>query len=235
MYATLGDMERARSDYENAYRFFTLALDSQRRDPDTYNNRATVLLRLGRYDEAISDIDRAISLSDSSADVVMGSRARPNSANRRSGQLANLQTRRGFANALRGDWVSAITAYDDAARFAPDDPLHEADQCAGRAAARIELEAARAYCEHALRVGTNFTTLFAQAFLDFVEGDLPRARAGFEAAALTYPDSPFAEYALGVVDAHMGLAEGYTRAAAAESKIDPFDLLFYKNAGLRLP
>jgi tetratricopeptide (TPR) repeat protein len=169
IYYRLHDPERARADLERAYDYFTITVNTNRRVPDSYANRAVILYWLERYDEAIADYDRAIAVAGASNDS-SGTRVRSNVADRRAGQLADLHYARANVFFRRGDWTSAIAGYDQAAALDPDDGDFQEARCEGRAAANADLETAAQACEAAISLSDGEDGHFSRGFLHFTQG-----------------------------------------------------------------
>jgi tetratricopeptide (TPR) repeat protein len=110
VYEALGDTAAALRDYDEA-----ILLD--RRFGAAYRRRAELLIQLGRWDEAISDLTKAIKIHP---------------------QEAQLRILRGQAYLLRGQKDDAIQARQDFAQVLADSPTHPQALC-GRGLAYMRL------------------------------------------------------------------------------------------------
>lgn len=233
IYYRLHDPERARADVERAYDYFTITVNTHRRVPDSYANRAVILYWLERYDEAIADYDRAIAAAGASNDS-SGTRVRSKVADRRAGQLADLHYARANVFFRRGDWTSAIAGYDQAAALDPDDSDFQGARCEGRAAANTDLETAAQACEAAISLSEGEDGHFSRGLLHFTQGRYEAAHADFAAAYAEDDEDYDALYGRGVAAVKLGRqAEGEADIAAAREESLGNQLEFYVNAGLR--
>lgn len=233
LYELLRD-PRATEDYEEAYRWFSIALGSQRRNPHAYANRAAVLYRLGRFDEAIADYRAAIEATDR-FNAASGTRTRAGLADLYSGQVANYHHRIGGIYFRMGDWPSAIDAFDRAAALSPEEAYLFAARCEVRAAAHVELDVASAACEQALHMdGEDSYNYFSRGFLRFMAGDFEVASADFYAAVERDATNYLALYALGVTGVRLGHREvGEAMIARAREDLPNSVIDMYQAVGLR--
>lgn len=151
MYDALRDESRAQSDFQRAYDYFNIALGNDRRNPDSYSNRAAVLYLLRRYEEAVADYQTALQVADGASGGI-GTRVRSAVADRRQGQIASLHSRLGAVHFRNEDWRNAIAAFDQAAALDADNAAYQGVRCEARAAAGLELDVAQAACEEAVRL-----------------------------------------------------------------------------------
>ncbi|MGH6950529.1 MAG: hypothetical protein ACREH4_06635, partial [Vitreimonas sp.] len=120
-----GDSARASADYEHALRLFSEIIPSeQERKPTAYSNRASVLSRIGRHDEALADGARGIAIAE----------ARRNTASRSDAEywthaLANQHGAQASTYFRMGDFARATQAYDSAAELVPDAASYHASRC----------------------------------------------------------------------------------------------------------
>lgn len=233
-YELLGDSDHARPEFENAYRWFTIAMGSDRSNPEPRANRAVVLMHLGRFDEALADYDAAIAATGRSY-AYAGTRVHPNVADAGNTQVPYYLMARGAVSFRRQDWTSAIAAFDHAGDLAPRNGDAQLYRCEARAAAGSDLEAADAACEHAIELNEAAPySYFSRGFLRFKRGDFAGAAEDFARAANSDQGTDLALYALGVATVHLGrIEEGQAMIAKANEHLSPFDIAYYAGAGLR--
>lgn len=195
---------------------FELAIRANPRDPDGYNNRAAVLVRRGRFDEAIETYNRAIELDNRSVAPLIG---------------------RGNTHFRTGDYAAASESYDQAGRIAARigeqwPSLHGA-RCAVRAAMQADLDRGWTFCNRGVRSTDDPSyPLTARGYFQFMRGDLDAALADFTRAYELDGFNASALYGRGVIAVRQGrVAEGEADMARAR-EIDLFELEFYANAGL---
>jgi len=184
---------------------------------DGYVNRAAVLMRLGQFDQALADYERAAALESNATAPWMG---------------------RGNVLFRRGDYAGASDAYDRAARIAArmasTGSGHHSTRCVVRAAMRDDLDRALSFCNRAVRNSDNPSGAFAaRAYLHFMSGDIDAAAIDFASAVEADPYSASAIYGRGVVAVRQGRAEEGQADMARGVAMDRVDVDFYANAGLR--
>lgn len=222
-YELLGDAGSARREFENAYRWFTIAMSSDRNNAEARGNRATVLIHLDRGDEAIADYDAALAAIRRSPDADVGNYL-----------VTNSLLGRGEVFFRRGDWTNAIAAFDRAASLNTQSPSAQSLRCEGRAAAGIELDVAEAACERALQLSDQSSyVIFSRGFLRFKRGDFVGAAEDFNSAFEKDNTNSLALYAAGVASIRLGrIRDGDEMISRATNKLSSFDLSYYAAAGL---
>lgn len=230
LYNREGDGERADADYERALRLFSEIIPSEReRNPIAYSNRASVLLWMGRHEEALADAARAIAIAEARR-----SAASRSDADYWTHALAFQHSARAGTYFSIGDYEHATQDYDRAAELVPDAASYHASRCISRAAPDgAAWEAARAACSEALRLEENDPyALFARGFLRFRQGDFNAAHADFAAALLENEDAVNALYGRGVAALRLGRAEGQGDIDRA-TDLNQNTVKYYASAGLR--
>lgn len=208
--------QQADDDLKLAVAEFAAHIEANPREYVGYNNRAAVLTRLGRYDEALADYDRAAALESYATSPLLG---------------------RGNLLFRRGDYAGAIDSFDRAARIAARTAStytsHHTTRCVARAAAGVELDRARHFCDRAVR-GTDQRSyaLTARGFYFFRQGDLSAAAADFARAVDEDQFNAPALYGRGVVAARQHAGDGQADMERALA-MDRFEVEYYANAGLR--
>lgn len=232
-YELVGDNAHATQEFENAYRWFTIAMRSDRSNSEPRANRAVVLMHLGRDDEAIADYDAAIAATRRSYSET-GARTRPNVANMGPSLTAQYQMRRGEIYFRRGDWANAIAAFDQAASLAPQDASAQSLRCEGRAAAGVELDAAETACDRAIELSDHASyAVYSRGFLKFKRGDFASAAEDFSAAFEKDDTNFVALYAAGIAITRLGrTSEGEGMITRAMDALAAFDIAYYASAGL---
>ena len=233
-YLQMHDRDRARADFEQAYSYFSAALSNDRRNPDAYANRAAVLYELGRYGEALADYDAALAVSESPTDG-LATRVRSAVADRRRGQIAELQYSRGKSYFGLGDWANAIAAFDQAATLVPEEGAYQGARCAARAAASVQLDVAQEACDEGMRLdAANSDVLFYRGFFYFSGGRFDAAFADFAAAIANDEEDFRSLYARGATAVRLGReAEGQADMRSASAELMAEAITYYENAGLR--
>lgn len=210
--------------FDRANEYLNFAVESFaefiRREPREYvgySNRASVLARLGRYDEALADYDRAAALESHAASPWLG---------------------RGNVLFRRGDYEGASAAYDRAARIGAytgaTNASYHAARCAVRAASHTGLERGRDFCNRGVRsTDTPSYPLTARGFYWFMQGDLAAAGADFARAVEEDPYNASAVYGRGVVAAREGRAAEGEADMTRGLTMDRYEVEYYANAGLR--
>jgi tetratricopeptide (TPR) repeat protein len=210
-YEDLGDTARAQTDLARALEIFDSVILAER-DADSYMNRAAVYEYMELYQNALADHASALQID---------------------GELARPNYRRGAIFFRIGDFAQAIGEYDEAARKYPDNAYYQATRCEARAAARTDLETARAACEEAIRLDPeNHYVYFSRGFLRFLDGDIEAALGDFEASIAIDDASAPAIYGRGVALTRLGRNGAADIARAAELSDTTDD--FYGVGGLRL-
>lgn len=229
----LQDRESARDDFNLAYRFFTIAIDSSDGHTDAYRNRAAALYRLERYPEAIADYEQALAVV-ANARSGPGTRVRSGLADLRRNQIANLHYRIGGVHFRAGNWQAASDAFDQAANLSPENPNYQGARCEVRAAADVDPEGARAACAAAITFSDGSDeAIFSLGFLLFSQDDFAAAYQAFSRAYEIDVDNILARYARGVTAVRLGQSAGAAEMEAAAQLIDASALAYYTNAGLR--
>lgn len=234
LYLTQGDELRANADFLEAYRFYSLALGSQRNNPRAYGNRAAVLYWLHRYGEALADYATALSAYQR-PDSAAGTRVRSGVADLRAGELAHLHYSRGAVFFRIRDWANSSDEFDLAASMMPNEARYQSARCEVRAARRTESEVAHTACEDALRLsGGGSYALFSTGFLNFTEGHYDAAFSDFSAAIEKDPTDYLALFGRGIAALRLGHEqESQTDIARARGELDADTLSYYWEAGLR--
>lgn len=220
----IGDQAAAAADYQQAVDIYTDLIASDA-TPRALSTRAAALFRLERFEEALANYDRALAIDPHFASALNG---------------------RGITSFRRGDYTSAIADFDRTvelaarlrsrgglrtpSRTAIISPAVHANQCAARAAARIELDVARAACETAIRGSAEH--VFSRGFLNFIEGRLEEALQDFDRAAALSDTNGSALYARGVVATRLGRTEAGEADMARGREMEGSRLDYYINAGL---
>jgi tetratricopeptide (TPR) repeat protein len=215
-YLDAGDAQRAEDDLKLAANAFSAAIEADPRDYTGYNNRGSVLTRLGQFDNALADYDHAIAIESDASSPHLG---------------------RGGILFRRGDYAGASASFDRAARIAArtaaTGPRHHTTRCEVRAAARIDPDRALEFCNRAVRNSDNPSyALTSRGYYWFMQGDLVRAAADFARAIETDPYNAPALHGRGVVAVRQDrAAEGEADMARARA-MDSFEVDYYANAGL---
>jgi len=216
-YQDAGQFSEAEADLNLAAGAFATAIEANPRDYYGYSNRASVRARLGQYDEALADYTYAATIDSNASSPWLG---------------------RGNILFRRGDYAGASEAFDRAgriaARVASTGPAHHTVRCAVRAAANVDLDRARTFCDRAVRNADNPSyALAGRGYFWFMQGDLTAAAADFSRAIEEDPYNAPAVYGRGVVAAREGrTAEGEADMARGLA-MDRFEVEYYANAGLR--
>lgn len=216
-YQDAEQFDRANENLNLAAESFAELIRREPREYVGYSNRASVLARLGRYDEALADYDRAAVLDSHAASPWLG---------------------RGNVLFRRGDYEGASAAYDRAARIGAymggTNASYHAARCAVRAASRTDLDRARSFCNRGVRVtDTPSYPRTARGFYWFMQGDLAAAAADFARAVEEDPYNASAVYGRGVVAVHQGRAAEGEADMARGLAMDRYEVEYYANAGLR--
>lgn len=211
-----GDRTRYEDDLKRAGEVFSTYIADNPRRFDGYVNRAAVLTRLGEFDLALADYERAAGLESGASEPWQG---------------------RGGILFRRGDYAGANDAYNRAARIAArtatTDSGHHSTRCVARAALRESFDEAETLCNRAIRNSDNpGGALTARGYLNFMRGNLEAAGSDFDRATQADPYSASAIYGRGVVHMRQGrVSEGEADMARGRA-MDSFDVDFYANAGL---
>ena len=201
---TQGDEPHANADFLEAYRYFSLALGSQRNNPRAYGNRAAVLYWLHRYDEALADYATALSAYQR-PNSAAGTRVRSGVADLRAGELAHLHYSRGAVFFRIRDWANSSDEFDLAASMMPNEARYQSARCEVRAARRTESEVAHTACEDALRLSDGGSyALFSRGFLNFTESHYDAAFSDFSAAVEKDQTDYLALFGRGVAALRLG-------------------------------
>lgn len=219
-YQDAEQLDRANESLNLAAESFTELIRREPREYAGYSNRASVLTRLGRYDEALADYDRATALERHEPSPWLG---------------------RGNILFRRGDYEGASAAYDRAGRtgaymgdMGGTNATFHAARCAVRAALRTDLERGRGYCNRGVRVtDTPSYPLTARGFFWFMQDDLAAASADFARAIEEDPYNASAVYGRGVVAVRQGRAAEGEADMARGLAMDRHEVEYYANAGLR--
>ncbi len=216
-YEDQGQRDLANTDLHRAIEIYDLMIEADQRDPSGYANRASVNSRLENYDAALADYDHAISLDSNFSAGYIG---------------------RGQILFRRGDFSNAMTAFDSASRIAArqygTNPGLYSNKCAVRAAARVELDAGRRFCDRAVRnSGASSWSLTSRGYFRLMQGDLEGAAADFGRAVERDEYYAPALYGRGVIAARQGReAEGQADMTRA-LEMNRQQVEYYANAGLR--
>jgi tetratricopeptide (TPR) repeat protein len=229
-YEDLGDTVSANADYERAVALYTEEINEAPRIAGPYAGRSDAYYSLNRFQEALADLDRAISIDDA---------------------LAGAHYRRAIVHFRLGNYTDAVTDYDRTASLgermasrgslrgggSPADrvrlnPAITASRCEARAAAGVELDIARNLCRDAMR-SSRERFAFSRGFLRFKQGDFEGAWEDFNTTAESDETNGYAIYARGVAAVRLGRqiegAADITRGHTLEGE----DLAYYARAGLR--
>ena len=133
-YLAAGNREQYRNDLAQAEEYFSIEIRANPREYWGYNNRAGVQTRLGHFDNALVDYERAATLSRDAIAPHMG--------------MAGVYFR-------QREFRAALEALDSAGRTAARTgqswPSLHAARCDVRAALQIELDRALRFCNRAVR------------------------------------------------------------------------------------
>lgn len=228
-YQELDDVASANADYERALELYTEEVEEAPRTPGPLTARSDALYDLNRFEEALADVNQAI-LIDSG--------------------FALAHYRRADIHFRLGNYTAAIADYDRTARLgermaerntmfgtSPNDrarlnPAITARRCEARAAAGVELDAARNFCRNAMR-GSREHFAFSRGFLRFKQGDFAGAWEDFNTTAEDDEHNGYALYGRGVAAIRLGRqAEGEADIARGQD-LEGDELEAYANAGLR--
>jgi tetratricopeptide (TPR) repeat protein len=192
-------------------------IDENGHDAAALNNRGAVNSRLENYDTALIDFDRAIQVSRDYTAPHIG--------------RAQILFR-------RGDYAGAVASYDNASRMSARNqgvtPEIYAGKCAARAAARTELDAARRFCDRAVRNSRNAPwALAARGYFRVLQGDLDGAAADFSRAVERDALSAPALYGRGAVAVRQGQTDEGEADMARAMEMNRRQVSYYANAGLR--
>lgn len=216
LYEDQGQNDLAGADIRAARDLYDDMIEADRDEATGYNNRASVNSWLEDYDRALADYDRAIELGRDYTSPLIG---------------------RAQVLFRRGDFTGAMEAYDRASRLAARNygtyPSIYSGKCISRAAARVELDQARRFCDRAVRNSdASAWALVARGYYRFMTGDLEGANADFTRAGERDAYSAIAVYGRGVVAMRQGRqAEGEADMARG-LQMNRRDVQFYSNAGL---
>jgi tetratricopeptide (TPR) repeat protein len=213
LYFETGRHDAARADLQRAIERYNEIVEAEPREPYGYSNRASVNQRLENYDAALADYDRAIELENNFSSPHIG---------------------RGQILFRRGDYAGATAAFDRASRIAARSygttASIYANKCSARAAARTDLEAARRFCDRAVRNSDNDAAwvLSVRGYFHFLQA----AARDFNRAIERDPLDANALYGRGVVAVRQGRqAEGEADMTRAR-EISTWRVDYYANAGL---
>lgn len=207
----------ARADLHRALELYSEMIEANAREPEGFNNRASINLRLENYDAAMADYERAIELENDYSSPHVG--------------RAQILFR-------RGDYSGAMAAYDRASRISARTSGTSAGiyagKCLTRAAARTDLAAARRFCDRAVRNSENAAwALTARGYLHVMQGDLDAAARDFARAVERDAYHAPALYGRGAVAMRLGRqVEGEADMARA-LEMNRWQVEYYANAGLR--
>jgi tetratricopeptide (TPR) repeat protein len=227
-YDDVRDEASALADFERAAALYTEELAEQPHSAPLFSSRSDAYYGLGRFDEALADLDRALLIDTG---------------------FAAGYFRRAMLHFMLGNYTAAMADYDRTARLGERmagrgsmhrnghadrpylNPAITAGRCEARAAAGVELNAARNFCRDAMRV-SSARYAFSRGFLLFKQGDFEGAWADFNTTAQNDEDDGYAIYARGVAAIRLGRqAEGEADIARGR-ELEGEDLAFYANAGL---
>ncbi len=217
VYFDLQQDELARADLHRARELYTEVIQANPREPGGYNNRASVNMRLENYDIALADYDRAIEFE---------------------GDYATPHVGRAQILFRRGDYAGAMAAYDRASRIAArvegTGAGIYAGKCATRAATQTDLDAARRFCDRAVRNSQHSAwALTTRGYFHVMQGDLDAAARDFARAVERDAYYAPALYGRGAVAVRQGRqAEGDADMARA-LEMNRWQVEYFANAGLR--
>lgn len=211
LYKQQGDAEHARADLTRARDTLAGMIRSEPRGLANYERHAEISLLLDDMPAAFEDYVRIAEIN---------------------GDSAQADYLRGASAFRQHDYAEAIRFYDAAADAKPSSAAYHAGRCEARAAAAVDLEAARSACEEAVRIsGGSAEALFSRGYLNFREGRIEDALADFRAALERDNTNAFAAYGYGVVGTRLGHEqEGQTMMEQASAAVP--DVLIYQRAGL---
>jgi tetratricopeptide (TPR) repeat protein len=217
LYEDQGQRDLADADISRAIEIYSVMIEADRRDPSGYNNRASANARLENYDAAMADYERAIELEDDYSSPHLG---------------------RGQILFRRGDFAGAMAAFDAASRIAAREYGTSANiyggKCAARAAARTELDAARRFCDRAVRNSDRSAwALTTRGYLHFMQGDAEAATADFTNAVERDAYYAPALYARGVMAVRQGRQSEGEADMARALEMNRRQVEYFANAGLR--
>jgi tetratricopeptide (TPR) repeat protein len=209
--------ELAHADLQRALGIYGEMIEANAREPDAYNNRASINMRLEQYDAAMSDYERAIELDNDYPSPHIG---------------------RALILFRRGDYAGASAAYDSASRISARQ-YHTSDsiyggKCVVRAAARTDFENAQRFCDRAVRNSqASSWALTTRGYLHVMQGNLDAAAADFARAVGRDAHYAPALYGRGAVAVRQGRqAEGEADMTRA-LEMNRWQVEYYANAGLR--
>jgi tetratricopeptide (TPR) repeat protein len=215
-YERVGEVELSAADFQAALGEFDAWSRADERSIDAHFYRATMLISMRQYDQALAEF--AI------ADRML----------RRQPRVIGSIARVAF---LRGDYATAIAEFDRAdsiARRRRNYGILTHNRCEARAAAGVDLEQARTICDRAVRESQGHpATLVSRGFFRFRQNDMAGALADFERALARDPHNPAALYGRGVVAARTGQQEMADADLARARELSPRMVEYYANAGMR--
>ncbi|MFZ2029365.1 MAG: hypothetical protein WAU68_03575 [Vitreimonas sp.] len=182
-----------------------------------YYNRATTFIQLADYGHALADFTRAHELDPADPDAEQG---------------------RGYMLFRNGQYRDAIAAFDAAMALAVrrprgNDPTLLSAACDARAAAGLDLEAARALCDSAVHAAGDADAYASRGYLQFMRGELADAKQSFLEARNRNNNHASANYGLGVVEVRLGQSEQGEADMARGRSLNARNISFYADAGLR--
>jgi tetratricopeptide (TPR) repeat protein len=165
----IGQVYAATRAYDEAIRYYSLAMELDPRYSEYYNDRGSIYLKIGRLQEAVRDFEQAIALSAPYFEV---------------------WTNLGQTHRRLGDHAAAVRAYTQALDIEPDAVLARV----GRAQSHEALgDSAAALADYDLALGRDQSDarLFSnRAVLRFEVGRVEESLADLDAALQLAPDLP---------------------------------------------
>lgn len=206
------------SDLEEAVRLHTLVKDMDESRVAPWYNIGTLYVKMGRYQDAIEPLSRAIQLAGSSNDPL----------------LAYAHNNLGFSYDKRGDSLNAARSYAAASDMKPDEVVFARN--AGMAYFKSgDQTNARKYVERAERLGASDKDFqLVKAELNMRGGGDREALSVWEAMSDTQPDNPDVWFNIGVVRHRLKDLSGAESAYRKALELRPDDPDTLNNLGLLL-
>ena len=225
----LGDLQGALSDADALLELLTKTAHQNetarnKNRAQCLTNRAQVLMRMKRCDEAAADVEEALAATpgyspayvarallnqwNGSVEAAMRDCSAALDGGLDAGQRATALGVRAWARRASGDAEGALSDYDDALRIRPDDVTMLCNRGSTRGALGDHDGAIRDL-DAALRIKPDFGAVLVNRGLQWsAKGDLDRAAADFDRAVQVAPDLPEAWYSRGSMRQDRGDLEG---------------------------